>query len=209
MAITLQNPRGKEPPLGAKGASHTALIKNTIQLGLKHIEVAKKSEFYRELMIDSEVADIIRKCNGTLGLGGNFKNGCLYRQEGLAEKWDKKIDGKVICDHAIPVTALVSQYREKKAPFEHLIFSPVVRITERSNEELTNRGLAKAWKDEWYQYPLSRYAEVGISIVTHKGEKIDTKSWTSANHWELIFDTEELSDVLKGLGMSRDQFLKS
>lgn len=189
MAIKLRGIRLKNNP----EATTYDVVKETIERGLEHVDVAKKYKFWGPLRVTQTVGKIIRDCNQALGIGGSSKDGCLYREGSLKPEWDSKTE-KVILDHAIPVTELVKQYH-KGIPLELLIFSPVVRIDNETNEKLTAGGFSKSGHhpDSPLSFPLFRYSKVvGMSIVTHNGIEIDPVTWTDQDHWELVLATKEL-----------------
>ena len=183
-----------------EGATPALLVLDAIRLGAEYRRVTETAQFYKRLLVDRIIADTIRECSSVLGMGGVFKNGCLYRESGLPELWKKSDDVSVVCDHSVPVTELVRQHVKELKPIEELIFSPVVRITKESNDKLIKLGFAK----EGYLvgYPLFRYSHIGMMITTHTGEAVDPRTWTDANHWQLIRDTEELKPVLQALKLS-------
>ena len=179
-------------------SSPGSLVKDAIDIGMKYKDVAAQSKFYRRLRVNGKIADTIRDCNNFLSMSGNFKNGCLYREEGLSEIWKKGNGEEVVCEHAVPVTELVRRYHDGEK-IERLIFSPVVRITKKSNDELTRRRFAKrGWK---LGFPLFRYSEIKMSVITHFGKVVDPSTWTDEDHWNLVLSTEELWEVLNELGI--------
>lgn len=194
MAIRLLKSREKD-------ATPALLIKDAIEIGVQYKEIASKSRFYRRLRTNGKVAETIRDCNNTLGMSGNFKNGCLYREQGLSEYWKKGNGEVVVCDHAIPVTELVRLHQEDGEPIEKLIFSPVVRITRKSNDDLTFKGYAKSGHKQGF--PLFRYSLIGMRVVTHLGREIDPAVWTDEDHWQLVLETDELRPILDALGISK------
>ena len=193
MAIRLHKSR-------EKNSTPALQIKDAIDTGLKIEEVYKDAKFYQNARRKEAISKIIRDCNGTLGMTGKIKNGCLYREKGLSEIWQKDIDGDVICDHAVPVTELVRQYRENDKDIRRLIFSPVCRIRKVSDERLTKKGYAK--KGFKAGLPLFRYSfleKPDLELVTHQGQNVDPKIWTEQDHWDLIESTNELRPVLREL----------
>jgi len=190
MAIRLHKPRIK----GSTPASH---IKENIRLGLEIASIYENAKYYSDLRAKHAIGTTIRDCNGTLGMTGKIKNGCLYREFGLSEFWKKGNGEVVVCDHAVPVTELVRRYREEDECIEKLIFSPVVRITKKSDIKLVKAGLGK--KGHKTGLPLFRYSEIKMRIVTHKGVEIEPEKWTDEDHWDLVESTEELSPVWKEL----------
>jgi len=93
----------KLPTSRIPNAQPSDLILQYITIGKKIIELWSQAKFNKDRKVNDTVATIIRDCNGILGCGGNFKNGCLYREGKLEEKWTPKNGEDVICDHAIPV----------------------------------------------------------------------------------------------------------
>ena len=192
MAIELVKPSKKA------GGSVAEVICELIELGKEHLKVTESGRYYRELRINFMIGKIIRDCNNMLGMSGNFKNGCLYREQGLASKWDKASE-EVVCDHAIPISELVHAYRFETVPFEKLIFSPVVRIRKSTNDILTRQGYAK--KGHKAGLPLYRYSHIDVKIVTHLGQEVDPSNWSDRNHWDLVWNTPELHSVLSALNI--------
>lgn len=192
MAIQLFNSRQPD-------ATTAKLIVELIWLGRQYVDIASQSRFYRERRIQEKVAEAIRSCNHFLAMSGSFKNGCLYREAGLAPFWKSGNGEAVVCDHAVPVGELVRQHLEDGVPLEHLILSPVVRLSKDSDRHLTQAGFARQGYESGL--PMSRYSKAGIRIVTHDGEEIDAACWTDADHWRLVCNTPELRPVLNGLGI--------
>lgn len=194
-----------------ENASAEALILDVLEIGALQLEAVKQSRFYRDLRIKRAIADTIRQCNHILGCGGNFKNGCLYREKGLPSAWrkDQGDDARVTCDHAIPVTELVRQHMRENMELKQLIFSPVVRIRQTTNATMTSQGLAKNGFRRGF--PLSRYKNerVDVEIVTYRGDDVDPNIWTDRDHWALVAKTEELFEVLKNLGIDAHKLAQS
>ncbi|HLO62051.1 MAG TPA: hypothetical protein VK165_03715 [Azonexus sp.] len=189
MAISFLNSR--EP-----GATTAALILDEIELGQRYLAVAEQSRFYRGRRIDAVIGATIRACNQALGMAGNFKNGCLYRESSLSERWSKETGEVVVLDHATPITELVKRHKLGE-PIAQLMLSPVVRISKSSNDGMTRKGYAKAGHKAGF--PLYRYARAGISIVTHSGTPIDPATWTDEEHWNFVRETPELRPILDAL----------
>ncbi|MEW6206027.1 MAG: hypothetical protein AB1516_11960 [Pseudomonadota bacterium] len=188
----------KLPTSRIPNAQPSDLILQYISIGKKIIELWSQAEFNKDRKVNDTVASIVRDCNGILGCGGNFKNGCLYREKDLPNPWiPKKGQPAVICDHAIPVSELVKLYLQNNIPPEELIFYPVVRISKEANDKLTKAGLAK--KGNQPDFPLSRYSKIDLKIVTHFGEEIDPKTWTLEQHMNLVRSTPELKKIIDTL----------
>jgi hypothetical protein len=179
-----------------KGVTPLLLLQDNIYYGKKIVEVTREHvKYYRELRINEAIAKIIRQCNGTLGAAGSQKNGCLYRENGLPEFWKKNNSENVICDHAVPVTELVRMHVNEGIPIEELIFYPVVRIKKSTNDTLTKIGYAKGGTK--IGFPLFRYSHLeNIQLLTHHGDPVDPKTWTTQDHWRLVKSTPELKDIL-------------
>ena len=190
MAVTFIKSREKD-------ASPELLVAEAIRLGIEHMKVEESALFYRNLRLNKRIADTIRNCNNMLGMGGNFKNGCLYREYGLEAKWNKNIGELVVCDHSVPITELVRQHLVDGEPIENLILSPVVRITSESNRALTTKGFAK--KGIKAGFPLFRYSRIGMRILTHTDVEINPETWSDEDHWSLVLETKELHPVLEHL----------
>ncbi|WP_275272007.1 hypothetical protein [Limnobacter sp. P1] len=189
----------KLPTSRIANAQPSDLILQYITIGKKIIEIWSQAKFNKDRKVNDTVATIIRDCNGILGCGGNFKNGCLYRESVLDEIWTPRGDEQVICDHAIPVSELVRMYKEDNIQIEELIFYPVVRISQVANDNLTKKGFAKRGFDP--NLPLLRYSKIDLKIKTHFGEEIDPKTWTIEQHTDLVRNTPELKiiiDTLRG-----------
>lgn len=187
----------KLPTSRLPNAQPSDLILQYITIGKKIIELWSQAKFNKDRKVNDTVATIIRDCNGILGCGGNFKNGCLYREGKLEEKWVPKIKKDVVCDHAIPVSELVRMYNEDKIQIEELIFYPVVRISLEANDDLTKKGFAKRGFDP--NLPLLRYSKIDLKIKTHFGEEIDPKTWTIEQHMDLVRNTPELKKIIDSL----------
>lgn len=190
--MTIKLPKSKL----ANVQPHDLILQN-ISIGKKVIELWGQARFNKERRVNDTVANLIRDCNGILGCGGNFKNGCLYREAGLEEVWSPRNDEKVICDHAVPVSELVRMHVEENIDIEDLIFYPVVRISQEANNQLTSRGFAKRGFEA--KFPLCRYSNIELKIVTHFGQQIDTRTWTFEQHMELVNNTPELREVVNAL----------
>lgn len=174
------------------------LILQNISIGKRIIELWSQAKFNKDRRVNDTVANIIRDCNGILGCAGNFKNGCLYREKDLPNIWiPKKDQPPVICDHAIPVSELVRMYTKDNADIEDLIFYPVVRISQKSNNLLTEKGFAKRGFDP--SLPLLRYSKIDLKIETHFGEEIDPRTWTLEQHMNLVRSTPELKTIIETL----------
>lgn len=187
----------KLPTSRIPNAQPSDLILQYITIGKKIIELWSQAKFNKDRKVNDTVATIIRDCNGILGCGGNFKNGCLYREDDLDEIWTQRGDEQVICDHAIPVSELVRMYVQDNIEIEDLIFYPVVRISQDANKLLTQKGYAKRGFDP--DLPLLRYSKIDLKIKTHFGEEIDPKTWTIEQHMDLVRDTPELKKIIDSL----------
>ncbi|WP_291812142.1 hypothetical protein [Limnobacter sp.] len=188
----------KLPTSRIPNAQPSDLILQYITIGKKIIELWSQAKFNKDRKVNDTVATIIRDCNGILGCGGNFKNGCLYREKDLPNPWiPKKGQPAVICDHAIPVSELVRMYTKENTDIEDLIFYPVVRISQKSNALLTEKGFAKQGFDR--NLPMLRYSEIDLKIETHFGEEIDPKTWTIEQHLDLVENTPELKKIIDSL----------
>jgi hypothetical protein len=187
----------KLPTSRIPNAQPSDLILQYITIGKKIIELWSQAKFNKDRKVNDTVATIIRDCNGILGCGGNFKNGCLYREGELEEKWAPKNKEDVVCDHAIPVSELVRMYVQDNIEIEDLIFYPVVRISQDANKLLTQKGYAKRGFDP--DLPLLRYSKIDLKIKTHFGEEIDPKTWTIEQHMDLVRDTPELKTIIETL----------
>lgn len=183
------------------GATPAELIQESIREGKEIGKIYSVRKFNPERGKRDAIASAIRACNMYMGAGGNFKDGCLYREKGLPESWrSHNGDGsgvlRVVCDHAVPVRELVRRHLDENQSIESLIFSPVVRISEDTNSRLTKGGYAK--KGHKTGFPLHRYSHLeGIQLVTHFGDEVNPATWSDGEHWRLVFSTEELKTILR------------
>lgn len=88
-------------------------------------------------------------------------------------------------------------YTKENTDIEDLIFYPVVRISQKSNDLLTEKGFAKQGFDR--NLPMFRYSEIDLKIETHFGEEIDPKTWTIEQHLDLVKNTPELKKIIDSL----------
>lgn len=199
MAIQLYTPRDKD-------RSRVRLIEMAIDYGSKAIDLLQQvygqyPELAQRRQRD-EAAKVIRAINEVLGAGGNFKNGCLYREKSLPERF-RRSEGTQVCDHAVPVSRLTNMYLgNRRLNLVRLALYPVVRLTDESNRRLTAGGLANSGEEDGY--PLYRYARLEgtkIEIVTHHGDPADPATWTDENHWKLVKATAdknpELAEIIE------------
>jgi hypothetical protein len=135
-----------------------------------------------------EINRRLRGCHDFMGMAGSRKFGCLYREIGLNSS------ATLVCEHAIPVTAMVSLY-EAGTPFEELVFFPVVRISKTSDQKFGSLGLTKSGHE--LNKPFLRYHKAEIEIETHFGEKVSCEDWSIEEHWRLLEKTPELSSIRK------------
>ncbi|UTA78361.1 hypothetical protein J4377_10220 [Halomonas sp. XH26] len=161
-------------------AEQIALCKANL-LTIEKVAVFRKPREKRD-----EINRRLRGCHDFMGMAGSRKFGCLYREVGLNS------EDSVVCEHAIPVTAMVSLY-EAGTPFEELVFFPVARITKTSDQKFGSLGLTKSGYD--LERPFLRYHIAGIEIETHFGTKISCKNWSIQDHWKLVDETPELSHI--------------
>ena len=188
------------------GVSVSSFILDNYSVGKEVIAACRKGKYYTSLKERFAIGRMIRDFHGALGCGGNSKNGCLYREKGLPELWQKGHD-PVVCDHAVPVTELVDQYKKHQSSEQiiKLIFSPVARISFVTDRRITAAGYAK--NGFINGFPFSRYSTFNnamiaqggqpITIVNYKGEEIDLEKWTDVDHWKLVDNTPEFKPVLE------------
>lgn len=187
MAIQLPQAGSGKPPVCEAIKIHMRIA----ELMLPTID-KEYAEYPRELVRQRSdlVSSLIRKISGKLGMEGNFKNGCLYREKGLDERF-KRGTGTQVCDHAVPVVDLTKMYLDdRRLNLVQLALYPVVRLTDKSNSRLTADGLANAGCKDGF--PLYRYSQVEgpeIEIVTHEGVLLSTSEWTDEDHWDLVRQT--------------------
>lgn len=181
MSITIPGVRNSQ------GASTSDVITEQIALCKANLASIEKIAFFRKAREKrDEINRRLRGCHDFLGMAGSRKNGCLYREIGLTA------DTQVVCEHAIPVTALVSLYETGK-PFEEIVFYPVARISKESDKRFGKLGLVKSGHD--LGLPFLRYHRAGIAMETHEGIGIACDSWTMDDHWDLVNRTQELSSI--------------
>ncbi|MDO6621077.1 hypothetical protein [Shewanella sp. 6_MG-2023] len=159
-------------------AEQIALCKANL-LTIDKVAVFRKPREKRD-----EINRRLRGCHDFMGMAGSRKFGCLYREVNLDP------EAALVCEHAIPVTALVSLY-ESNIPFEELVFYPVALISRVSDQRFGRLGLTKSGHD--LQRPFLRYDIAEIEIETHFGEKISCKDWTMSDHWKLVEKTPEIA----------------
>ncbi len=171
----------------AQGATTADVITEQIALCKANLDSIEQIAFYRKAREKrDEINRRLRGSHDFLGMAGSRKSGCLYREVGLSP------GTQVVCEHAIPVTALVSLYEDGK-PFEELVFYPVARISKASDKRFEQLGLVKSGHD--LNFPFLRYHKAGIALETHQGLPIACDSWTMENHWDLVKETQELSTI--------------
>lgn len=171
--------------------NHAERIEDIIEVGTDLIKAYEKSKFFKDMRVKKAYADILRQCHVTLGAGGNFKRGCLYRQ--------KEIEGAprgTTCDHAVPITYLRDWVMQGESSFYDLAFAPVVLITHEADKDITSNGFAKRMPHDDFQKIMGRYLACGIEIITHHGVPVDEK-WDWGKHIELVLATEELKPTIE------------
>lgn len=192
----------------AGGISHAKLMIDEINYGVACFEAAQKREFGKDRSMRDALNLTIRNAGGAIGNWGNFKNGCLYREEGLQEFWNRRNNEDVVCDHVAPVSTIVDQLiefwrnnQEKKINFKKAIcravFMPVARIRKKSNDSLTQAGFANSGYN--HEFPFSRYNNIEINIITHNGDKINLQEWKINDHWHLLRETREMNTLISDL----------
>lgn len=164
------------------------------------LSIEKIATFRKEREKRDEISRRLRGCHDCLGMAGSRKYGCLYREKGL------KSNQKVVCEHAIPVTALVSLY-QKGVSFERLVFYPVARISKESDMRFGKNGTVKSGYDETLDQtldgtfddahirPFLRYHSANILIETYEGVEVNCETWRMEDHWALIGKTKELVSI--------------
>lgn len=183
MAITIPSIRNNH------GATTADVIVEQIALCKANLITIEKVAFFRKLREKrDEISRRLRGCHDFMGMAGSRKFGCLYREIGLS------FETPVVCEHAIPVTAMVSLY-EAGTPFEVLVFFPVARISRASDQTLNLHRLTTSGHNE--ERPFQRYHTAGIEIETHFGMKISCERWSIQDHWDLVDATPELSYIQK------------
>ena len=171
----------------SKNATTADVIAEQIALCNANLKSIEKIAFFRkEREKRDEINRRLRGCHDFMGMAGSRKNGCLYREVGLSS------DAQEVCEHAIPVSALVSLY-ESGVPFEELVFYPVARISKDSDKRFQELGLVKSGHE--LDIPFMRYHKASIAIETHFGEKIDCGRWSLSDHWNLVNSTSEISQI--------------
>lgn len=194
MAIQLYTPSKKDRP------SRVSLIDLRLEFGRQLLFLIQSIYGDYPSLAKRQRSDgvekTIRDINQLLGMGGSFKNGCLYREEKLSEMF-KRGEQEQICDHAIPVADLRDRYlANPNLNIVKLALYPVVRISKEANGQLNRAKRTKSGHKEGY--PLSRYEGLDISLVTHHGgAPLDPARWTDADHWELVSRTADETPELK------------
>ena len=167
------------------GATTADVVVEQIALCKANISTINKVAVYRKSReIRDEINRRLRGCHDFMGMSGTRKSGCLYREVEL------RAEDPLVCDHVIPVTALVSLF-EGGTPFEQLVFFPVARISKVSDQKFGTLGLTKS--GHCSERPFMRYHHAGIEIETHFGTKISCKDWSIEDHWRLADKTPEIS----------------
>jgi len=181
MAIKIPGVRNKY------GATTAHVIAEQIALCESNISNIQTIAIYRkEREIRDEINRRLRVCHDFLGMARSRKYGCLYKEVKIDE------EQPLVCEHAIPVSGLVSLY-ESGIAFEELVYYPVARILKTSDKKFEKMGLVKTGYHT--NFIFLRYAKAGIRIETHFGHEIDTSLWTIQNHRELIEQTPELIQI--------------
>lgn len=181
MSITIPSVRNY------RGATTADVIAEQIALCRANLESIERIAYYRKPREKrDEINRRLRGCNDFLGMAGSRKWGCLYREKGLGA------DEDVVCEHAIPVTSLVSLY-EAGIPFEDIVFYPIARISKESDRRFNRLGLVKSGHE--LSLPFLRYHKADIKIETHEGVAISCELWTMDDHWKLLRETKELHNV--------------
>ena len=171
-----------------RGADTADIIAEQIALCESNLRTIDNVAFFRkEREKRDEINRRLRGCNDFLGMAGSRKDGCLYREVNITS------DVPMVCEHAIPVTALVSLYEEGFASFEKIAFYPVALISKMSDKRLGNLGLVKSGHDN--EIDFKRYNTAGIRIETHEGNEIDTETWSIKDHWALLKSTPPLANI--------------
>lgn len=171
----------------SKNATTSDVIAEQISLCNANLKSIEEFAFFRkEREKRDEINRRLRGCHDFLGMAGSRKDGCLYREVGIST------GAQVVCEHAIPVSALVSLY-ESGVPFEELVFFPVARISKNSDSRFQKLGLVKSGHD--INIPFKRYHKASIEIETHNGEVIDCEKWSISDHWNLVISTPEISRI--------------
>lgn len=185
MAIHIPGIRSKH------GATTADVVAEQIALCKANLLTIEKVAIFRKPReIRDEINRRLRGCHDFMGMAGSRKFGCLYREADL----DPEVP--VVCEHAIPVTEMVSLY-QAGTPFEELVFFPVARIAKTSDQKLDGQGLTKSGSD--LDRPFMRYHTAGIEIETHFGMKISCKDWSIEDHWSLVDNTPEISHIRQEL----------
>lgn len=180
------------PRVRNKGGASTAdiLVEQILLCKETTSAINRIAHFRKEREIRDEINRRLRTCHDFMGMAGSRKSGCLYREVGLTP------NQKVVCEHAIPVTAIVSLY-EQGIGLDELVFYPVARILKVSDLKFGKLGLTKSGHD--LQYPFMRYALAEIEIETHFGDKISCSDWSMEDHWDLIEKTVEMAELRKAV----------
>lgn len=178
--------RIQHPPPG----EHGERLLDVIAVGRLVIKAQHTSRFFKDMRIKKAYSDILRQCHMTLGAGGNFKLGCLYREVGV-----DPTNMPTTCDHAVPITIIRDWIMAGSANFEDMAFSPVALISRQSDQKITQSGLAKKMPNGKSAQIMSRYFACEIKIQTHEGESVN-ENWSWEDHRKLIHKTKELEATI-------------
>ncbi|MDG5499758.1 hypothetical protein [Marinobacter sp. BGYM27] len=150
MAIFIPGIRNKH------GATTADVVAEQVALCKANLLTIEEVAFFRKPReMRDEINRRLRGCHDFMGMAGSRKSGCLYREVGL------DFDTSVVCEHAIPVTAMVSLF-ETGTPFEELVFYPVARISKSSDQRFGRLKLTKSGHS--LERPFLRYHAAGIEI---------------------------------------------
>lgn len=87
-----------------------------------------------------------------------------------------------VFEHVIPVGQLSDLLIKDKIPMDLALYPPVCTLKKAKDKELKRLGLEKTNPDPFV--PFKRYAEIGVSIETYRGDAISIDTWTLQDHME-------------------------
>ena len=136
------------------------------------------------------INNLVRWCQGSMGMYSGTKTGCLYREANTS-----KLSNTVV-EHTVPVSDLLSIYftnnNHNKSNVNQLsigllLFFPVCLLTKESNSRLN----LVSKKNDNIEYPFRRYKAAGIEgeIFSHTGISINFDEWSIFDHFNLVDDT--------------------
>lgn len=165
-------------------------IRDKCSLDLVYLNLIKESienrrinkRFHDEVHIVAN--KLLRWCHGAMGMYAGTKTGCLYSESDLSI-------GESLVEHTIPVSQLVRLHLDFGVRFPILLFMPVTRLSQASNDKLRYSSKFNAN----INFPFRRYHECGIvqGIVDHDSAPISSWDYSLHDHFKLIRKTADKS----------------